>query len=159
MNLLYNYEKAYLEVKGLPCTWRLYLKPKPYAHSKLPGSDWRPDNPEFRILPEKADESDLSMTLFRSDIPENYATVIAPFPSHQWMLLRMLYEGPACLELALANPVLAYCVANNAEFRRKPETRISVLGKMCLKKTEGAARLAGVPRHAGNGQAVPENTA
>jgi len=134
MNLIYNYEKAYLEVKGMPCTWRLYLKPKPYAHSKSPGGDWKPDSPEFRIIPETPDESDLSMTLFRADIPENFAATIAPFPTHQWMLLRMFYEGPACLELALSNPVLAFCVANNAEFRTDPENRVSALGKLCLRK-------------------------
>jgi len=61
------------------------------------------------------------------------------------MLLRMLYEGPACLEPSLSNLVLAFCTANNAEFRAKPEDRISILGKLCRKKQKELLDWLGFP--------------
>ncbi|OGV68101.1 MAG: hypothetical protein A2283_18865 [Lentisphaerae bacterium RIFOXYA12_FULL_48_11] len=145
MNLLYNFEEAYLHIKGMPCEWQLHLKPKPYSLSRMRGKGWKPESPDFRIIPNSNDKLDPAVETFLSDIPDNFKAIIAPFPSHQWMLLRLLYEGKACVELAQANPILVYCIANNAEFRTKPEDRITIMAKLCLKKQKELLEWLGFP--------------
>lgn len=145
MDLRYHYEKAYLAVSGLPCEWRLYLKPKPYALYRMPGKDWWPDSPDFKILPAPPRLPSPDLDGFRSDIPETFVRIIEPFPSHQWMLLRLLYEGKAGLDLAQSNPVLAYVLANCREFRAGEDTEITLLGRLCLKKQRDLAEWLGFP--------------
>lgn len=54
---------------------------------------------------------------FRALIPAHLAQFVEPFRSHQWVLLKLLHDVKEMMDWAVENPVLAYCVANNAEFR------------------------------------------
>ena len=49
---------------------------------------------------------------FRFSLPKEIAKVLEPFRSHQWPLLVLLAHDKRVLDLAAANPVLAYAVAN-----------------------------------------------
>jgi hypothetical protein len=47
----------------------------------------------------------------------NLVTLVERFGSHQWCLLKLLQEEKAAVDLAHSNLIMAYCLANNAEFR------------------------------------------
>lgn len=49
---------------------------------------------------------------FRFSLPKEVAKVLEPFRSHQWPLLVLLAHDKRVLDLASANPVLAYAVAD-----------------------------------------------
>ena len=116
---------------------KLRWRPQPLAEELPVGQkQWRPFWPEFRLLrpagarPEAAPDRQASgpaqahaeqkaaaFAAFRRELPGHLVKVVEPFGSHQWALLALLHEQPRSLDLALGNPVLAYCLANNDEFR------------------------------------------
>jgi len=56
--------------------------------------------------------------LDRHPLHYSAAVYIEPFTGYQWNLLQLLHERPAFIDLLRANPVLAWCVANNDLFRK-----------------------------------------
>ncbi|MCX7008578.1 MAG: hypothetical protein NTY53_15220 [Kiritimatiellaeota bacterium] len=55
---------------------------------------------------------------FRQSIPPDVAALLENFVGHQWNMLHLLRERPEFRDLIRANPVLAWCVANNDQFRK-----------------------------------------
>ena len=54
----------------------------------------------------------------RRQVPQSVATIVEPFTNHQWNLLDLISKEKAALELAENNPILAWCLANNDQFRK-----------------------------------------
>lgn len=119
---------------------RIQWQPQPLAEELVPGrSRWRVFWPEFRLLrplepvrkisgfsldlrvdgvtQEIAAQKAAAFAAFRAALPSDMVRVADPFGSHQWPLLLLLYEQPRAMDLAISNPVLAYCLANNDQFR------------------------------------------
>jgi hypothetical protein len=75
---------------------------------------------------------------FRFSLPKEIAKVLEPFRSHQWPLLVLLANDKRVLDLASANPVLAYAVANwyadyprsRLDFGRMPQRDLLKLLKL-----------------------------
>jgi hypothetical protein len=145
LNLLYSLENGCLRVRGLPSEWQVFLKPKPYALSKLPGKRWKPEDPDFRIVFPPGENQDPAIHEFTAGIPADFRRIVEPFQSHQWRLLRLINEGRVPFELAQSNPLLAYCVANSHEFCADAEESISVLAWYCRKKQKELLDWLGFP--------------
>jgi hypothetical protein len=97
---------------------------------------WRPFRPEFRLLRPGEAEEELADTAgteieeqlfdekvgafnsFRSSVPLEVAAAVERFQGHQWALLALLNRGQKAFDLVRYNPALAYCLANNDEFRK-----------------------------------------
>lgn len=109
--------------------YRLQWRPFARALEKAPQTRgrWQEAWPEFRVLRPAdsvaAGDDDAggvkrhAFDQFRREIPSRYVSVVEPFQSHQWALLKLLREEKRCRELAESNPVLAFCLANSGEFR------------------------------------------
>ena len=119
--------------------WRPFIRAQ--EKDRSPRRRWKEFWPEFRILRPATDiarrpDDDIEPALlhedeeesiadakmaafagFRKEIPERFASVVEPFGSHQWALLKLLREEKTFRDLAKANATLAYCLANNGEFR------------------------------------------
>ncbi len=121
----FSFENGILTVDGPLTTYRLRWSPEPLAEELLIAPDkWTACWPDFRILkPQKSDmappndEKASAFYLFRKQIPNEMAAAVERFDSHQWALLLMLHRQPLSLDLAVSNPVLAYALANNNNFR------------------------------------------
>lgn len=118
---------------------RVRWRPTPTAEERMVAGRplWRPVAPEFRLVaPETSSAGSLSaaealtttdrehlsakaaaFTAFRAELPAAIASAVERFPCHQWLLMVLLDRQPALLDLVAANPVLAYCLANNDQFR------------------------------------------
>jgi hypothetical protein len=109
---------------------RFRWQPAPMAESRVPGQKkWALYWPSMRLIqpvgtPSTQDLSakNVAFQAFRRELPAELAELAAPFESHQWQLLKLMHSSSSAIDLAKANPVLAYCLANNSEFRgTKPE--------------------------------------
>jgi len=128
-----------LQIDTPQAKMRIQWRPKPQAEELLPGRrHWRSFSPDFRMLKphsgvqdtpqpldlqvgaEASDEEQQKSRAFlslRAEIPAEIVHAVEPFGSHQWTLMVLLHDQPRAMDLATSNPVLAYCLANNAEFR------------------------------------------
>jgi hypothetical protein len=111
--------------------------PEPAAERKLSHEHVHDFRPDFRLLaPATPTARDLGHILeacdgdawaerkraayaaFRATLPPVATALLENFVSHQWNLLHLLRERPAFCDLLAAHPVLAWCVANNDQFRK-----------------------------------------
>jgi len=112
--------------------------PQPCALEATQADCWREFRPEFRlvkpvvepaprsngdasttiILPEDNSHKKQAFEAFRSSLAPESAAAIESFQSHQWNLLDLISQHSEVLDLTQSNPVLAYLLANNDEFRR-----------------------------------------
>lgn len=79
----------------------------------------------FAITPEEQQERQrLRAELpWHARIPRAVRNALADFTEGQWSLLAMVaYGGPAALDLIMANPALAWALANSRRFRGQPVT-------------------------------------
>lgn len=119
------YEHGELIIETPQLQRRFRWHPAPLAESRVPGQKkWALYWPSMRLIqpvrtPSTQDLSakDVAFQAFRREIPAELAELAAPFESHQWQLLKLMHSSSSAVDLAKANPVLAYCLANNSEFR------------------------------------------
>ena len=110
------FEDGWLTLDGESRAMRVRWQPDPVAELWLAGSvDWEPVRPDFRLV---GPDLPAAFTKFRTQVPEPVARVAEPFDNHQWGLMLLAASGPAGLDLAMANPVLAYMLGNNEVIRR-----------------------------------------
>jgi len=83
--------------------------------------------PPVNKVPSLAEQRKRAFDSFRFSLPKEVAKVLEVFRSHQWHLLTMLAHDKHVMDLAKANPVLAYAVAD--WFADHPSTRRE-LGRM-----------------------------
>lgn len=128
-NLTFAFQDGELRIGTPTLHMRFRWHPKAVAECRVPGQKtWSAYWPSMRLLrsdhagalagegtPAQAKEA--AFRAFRQEIPDDLARRVEPFESYQWPLLKLLQAQPAAVDLAKANPVLAYCLANNAEFR------------------------------------------
>lgn len=85
-----------------------------------------------------AEQRKKAFDVFRFSLPKEIARVLEPFRSHQWPLLVLLEHDKHVLDLAIANPVLSYAIANwyadhpgsGLEFGRMPQRDLLKLLKL-----------------------------
>lgn len=119
--------------------------PNPEANEKYSHGEWHPFRPVFRLVqpevPENItarddahrrlacdstdglDETTASRkhdayASLRQTILPSHAALLEPFTGYQWNILHLLHERPLYSDLLQANPVLAWCVANNDLFHK-----------------------------------------
>lgn len=63
-------------------------------------------------------QKDRAFEAFRAQLPDVVAQAIERFRSHQWNLLDLISQERATIDLVNSNPVLAYLLANNDQFRK-----------------------------------------
>jgi hypothetical protein len=136
--MTFAFANGVLDIRSPLGDMRIRWRPEPLAE-ELPVAArvWRPWAPEFRLLslspealhataiPEAFAASDVSameakvaaFAAFRDEIPQPILQAVARFQSHQWLLMLLLHRQPAVFDLVKASPVLAYCLANNDQFR------------------------------------------
>lgn len=153
-----------LEIRGRYGRHRIRWAPRPRAEECDLRDRWRPSWPEFRLVApdlqgEEAPAGDLTADLetrdrakreaflaFRRSLPSGLASVVEGFPSHQWHLLILMERSPAAVELAQSNRVLAFCVANNHEFRNcAADVAADVAPRHCLQRRREIAGWLGFP--------------
>lgn len=102
------------------------------------GSPPHTSNPSaFKALP-LATQRRKAFVAFRFSLPKEIARALEGFRSHQWPLLVLLAHDKRVLDLASANPVLAYAVANwyadyprsRLDFGRMPQRDLLKLLKL-----------------------------
>ena len=101
---------------------------RPVAKEQLGAGEWKEGNPYQRILvPAHIDAGDSRQALdrFGSNVPKGIFKTVAPFRDYQWMMLKLLTCNPYSAELADSNPILAYCLANNQQFKDIYKQQIS----------------------------------
>jgi len=120
------FEDGVLTVDGPLTTYRLRWSPEPLAEELFAQPDrWRACWPDFRILKPQQDgkpvepksEKDAAFQAFREQVPAEIVDAVEKFESHQWPLLLMLHAQPLAVDLVVSNPVLAFALANNNDFR------------------------------------------
>lgn len=97
---------------------RLRLLPEPLAEEFDTRGRWKTAWPDCRLIPDGHPVSDDKSEPFVAAIPPAVREIVRVFSTHQWMLLLLLTRSSMAVELASTNPVLAYAMANNHEFRR-----------------------------------------
>lgn len=86
---------------------------------------------------------------FRQLIPHELAAFVEPFHYRQWNLLTLLHDVPDVLAWGVENPVLAYCAANNAEFRGIGEQAASFESRRhCMEKQKAILKWLKFPTSA-----------
>jgi hypothetical protein len=129
----FSFQDGALLIAGPQLHLRFRWLPIPLAECQVPGQkSWAPCWPSLRLLrPPQAAAQEGGATepsaqaqakaeafaAFRNATPPEWVALVDAFESHQWPLLRLLQAVPAAGDLARANPVLAYALANNLEFR------------------------------------------
>ena len=166
----YNFRDGILFLKApIGGEVRLSWSPVPEAHMLLANGAWHQFLPDFRILapnfsiPPDADESvkarlqakQVAFQGFRAILPASLVTAVEPFTSYQWPLMTLLKHSTAASDLAKANPVLAYAVANNGQLQSEGGHEIAatratrycrlkqreILDELGFPNTEAMARL------------------
>lgn len=93
-------------------------KPASPAGGQLELVLWDEGNPSPEAKPSRsqpptlARQRKIAFDAFRFSLPKEVARVLERFRSHQWSLLTLLAHDKQALDLAAANPVLAYALAN-----------------------------------------------
>ena len=139
----FGFKDSELAIKTETASYRIKAWPEPSARKLGKDGNWKEFRPEFRLIrpPIKSSGSaagdrsaapsgreiqsadthnrkQRAFSSFRSQLPQNIAAAIEEFGSHQWNLLDLLSKEKAAQELAENNPILAWCLANNDQFRR-----------------------------------------
>ena len=110
---------------------RLRWQPVPEANMRLSNGRWHPYWPEIRLLaplnplPADMPETDKERLQakyeafmgFRAMLPDTLVSSVEPFSCHQWPMMTLLNRSISARELAQANPLLAYALANNEHLR------------------------------------------
>ena len=137
MQTTFQFTAGVLGIEAPLGKMRIRWRPEPLAEELTPGSKrWKPFSPEFRILapdslqshplaPDIVGTSDstnmqsksAAFAAFHNEIPPAIIQTVRRFQSHQCLLMLLLHRQPDVLDLAHTNPVLAYCLANNDQFR------------------------------------------
>ena len=116
----YSFEDNTLVIRDQYSCTKIQWGEKPSARMHFGNGQSKECWPEQRILfPDRVDAgaNREAIDSFTAQIPAEIIELVSPFADHQWAMLRLLaYRTPA-LELARTNPVLAYCLANNFQFR------------------------------------------
>ena len=138
----FSFRDGTLHIRASWADMRLQWRPFVRAEEREPKapSRWKVFYPEFRILGVVDGENNTAtlgpspiyeaaadgeaiarkieaMHAFRQEVPESFIERVSPFTSHQWTLLKLLREERTFRDLIKANAVLAFCLANNREFR------------------------------------------
>lgn len=129
VNYEFDAESGILSLRMGGHLTRIRWIPKPLAEEQTTRGHWREYWPEQRlVMPAGVETGDRRIGQlqckgthvpagFRRLIPEHVAAFVEPFQRRQWTLLTLLNDVPDVMAWGINNPVLAYCVANNAEFR------------------------------------------
>jgi hypothetical protein len=120
-------EDGWFLLSEKPRKIRARWAPEPAAEIEVTAGKWQPTIPDGRIVWTEADlqaDPRRNNTPPGTEIPAPIAARIGRFPSHQWALGVLLHHQPLVHDLADANPVLAYCLANHYLFHRVREERI-----------------------------------
>ncbi|MBA4388290.1 MAG: hypothetical protein C0404_09940 [Verrucomicrobia bacterium] len=137
---------------------RIRWRPSPIAEERTSRGEWREFWPDFRLLepagaegtprrftvdlclpPEAQDlagSKQAAFTAFRSELPDRFSQVTERFCCNQWALLRMMQRQKGVADLAQSNPVLAYCLANNHQFRNHPQHVAAIEGLFQSRKKQ-----------------------
>ena len=79
-------------------------------------------------------------------VPESVLSCLSRFPSHHWSLLEFSHNHPHFLDLLKANPVLAFVLAANADFRSTtPESAAKRAAGFAARKQRDICGLLGFP--------------
>lgn len=136
----FSFADGVLHIEIPRAKMRFQWHPEPKAEEFAVGSRrWKPFWPDFRlIVPERPaeglaghtvdiriNESDPAaveqkaeaLTQFKQALPDEIVQIAGPFGSHQWALMTFMHEDEWAMDLARGNPVLAYALANNSQFR------------------------------------------
>jgi hypothetical protein len=164
-----EFDGVVLRIRTLHEQIRIRWEPEPLAEKRAPGSGrWCVCFPEFRILhprgtsdldepyaldlctgvtsPAAAQQLEAAMSAFRKQLPETIVRVVEPFVSHQWPMMVLLHGCPHAVDLALSNPVLAFCLANSAQFRGTRPSAAAVQALwMCHRKQRAILKWLGFP--------------
>ncbi|MCE9612890.1 MAG: hypothetical protein K8T26_01350 [Lentisphaerae bacterium] len=148
--LAFSIADGVLGIKAPHGQMRVRWRPEPHAEELIPGtSRWTPFAPEFRLIkpafvpstalapPDPLESPDdmamaakaRAFAAFHNEIPRQMVEAVERFQSHQWLLMLLLHRQPVVYDLVKSNPVLAYCLANNDQFRL---TRDSVSLQLAL---------------------------
>ncbi|MBI4026236.1 MAG: PcfJ domain-containing protein [Verrucomicrobia bacterium] len=91
----------------------------------------------FSPLDRNARLKTLAWLRWSEAVPRAIRDLIAPFPERHWHLLSFLARcGPAALDLAVANPALAYALASNWVFHRPGVQRPLRAARTLLQKKQ-----------------------
>jgi hypothetical protein len=105
----------------------------PQAEERDHRAHWRACLPEERLIYPVLDEEAKGRlgedarkrydvyAAFHQLVPDQIALAVEGFRSHQWNLLVLTNALSKARDLVRSNPVLAYALANNHEFRLKPD--------------------------------------
>jgi hypothetical protein len=157
------FQNGQLHLRGAPGgDIRLAWRPLPEAAVQRAAGQWQPIIPAFRIVapqldvPPDADpalqqilrEKTGAFEAFRALLPPAVPAAVEPFLSHQWPLMVLLQQVPAATDLVQANPVLAFAVANNAEFLPggAPEVAAARAVRLSRMKQRDILEALGFPR-------------
>jgi len=133
----FSVEDGVFLIRSRSIQYRLQWQPEPLAMEHICGArSWRQCHPDFRLvrpveptttsellaidLPKDllADEQKAAaFATFRTLLPEHVVRPVEHFGSHQWAMFVLLRDRKEAYELAAHNPVLAYALANHADFR------------------------------------------
>ena len=133
----FSIEDGVFQIRARSIQYRLQWQPEPLAMEHICGArSWRLCVPDFRLvrpvepnatsellaidLPKDimADEQKTAaFAAFRAMLPEQIVRPVEQFGSHQWPMLVLLHARTEACDLAAHNPVLAYALANHADFR------------------------------------------
>jgi hypothetical protein len=136
--IAFGFADGVLHIRQPGLEYKIRCRPDPYAEEKDYRGKWRECWPEFRLLkPQEdpyrrpfaldvapsTDNADLpaqkrdAFDAFRKEVNPEHVALVERFGSHQWSMIQLMHKVKAGVDLARANPVLAYCLANNSEFR------------------------------------------
>lgn len=134
----FEFADGVLHIRSVASAMRIRWNPEPRAEIRDGRGAWRDFRPDFRLVrppasearaalpleaegesagPDVLDRKRIAFDAFRGEIPPEFVSRVERFGSHQWSLLVLIRAERAALDLAASNPVLAYCLANNDEFR------------------------------------------
>lgn len=125
----FNFEDGKLLISVGKREMQIAWSPEPTAKERTDSGRWKEFYPDFRLVapaeemlkPADADERTLNkikaFEAFRAIVPDNIATRAFAFSSHQWMFMKLCANDKLFSDLADANHVLAWCLANNFELK------------------------------------------
>jgi hypothetical protein len=143
----FSFQNDELVINTATKSYRIRSWPEPSARELCEDGKWRGFRPEFRIVKPESEDSESNISHedptslkrgpessrslpdaliekhkafaeFRSKLADHVAHAVERFQSHQWNLIDLLSKEEAVQDLADNNPVLAWCLSNNNQFRR-----------------------------------------
>lgn len=120
-NVQYTFDNGSLVVRDTYCCTRIQWGETPVASEQLGNGEFKEGDPYHRILVPPGINAGVNreaLNAFADLVSPQVFRIVSPFASHQWMLMKLLALNPYSLDLAVSNPILAYCLANNFQFRK-----------------------------------------